>query len=56
MLKVTVEFDETVPSNGQGPILLQMEKLLRAILNECDVRVYKAKQGDDSLLRLKRSA
>ena len=51
MTKVTVTFDETVLPDFQGPLLLEMEKLLRNSLH-LDIRVFKARMGDDSKLRM----
>ena len=56
MTKITVEFDPAVPGSVQGEILLNMEQLLRALMPDLDVRVYKARQMDDSPLRIQRSA
>ena len=55
MLKVTVQFDEGIPSDAQGVALLAMEQCLRH-LTALDCRVFKARKTDDSLLRLKRTA
>ena len=52
MFGVTVTFDEGVPSFAQGPALLAFEKQLRASTG-LDCRVFKAKMGDDSKLRIK---
>lgn len=51
MLKVTVTFDEGIASEAQGPALLAMESHLRSMTN-LDVRVFKARMGDDSKLRM----
>jgi len=56
MTKITVEFDEAAPGSVQGEILLNMEQLLRACMPKMDVRVYKARQSDDSPLRIQRTA
>ena len=53
MMKVTVECDESVEDEGR--FLLDMEKMLRHFYRY-DIRVLKAKMGDDSLLRIKRTA
>jgi len=50
MLTVTVAFDEGVPSSAQGPALLDLEENLR-LATGLDIRVFKAKMGDDSKLR-----
>ena len=55
MIKVTVEFDHE-DGIEEGTFLLQMEKELRHCYPLLDVRVFKAKKRDDSLLRLKRTA
>lgn len=55
MLKVTVEFPEGFEPDREGPLLLDMEQLLRES-SDLDFRVFKARKGDDSLLRLKRTA
>lgn len=49
-LQVLVTFPEGVPTSVQGPVLLQMEKTLRAE-TKLDIRVVKALKGDDSKLR-----
>lgn len=49
-LQVLVKFPPQVPTEAQGPALLQMEKTLRASTG-LDVRVVKDLQGDDSKLR-----
>jgi hypothetical protein len=51
MLKITVEFPHDYPPQMEGPLLLQMEKTLR-ILTNLDIRVFKARMGDDSKLRM----
>jgi hypothetical protein len=55
MMKVTVTFDDLIAPTMQGPLLLAMEKLLRTGL-QMDVRVFKDRMQDDSLLRIKRTA
>ena len=52
MLKVTVEFEPCESSETQGTILLEMEKILRGWFVDSDVRVFKARMGDDSKLRM----
>ena len=51
-LKVTVHFDEGIPSEAQGVCLLQFERHLREITG-MDCRVFKERMGDDSKLRIK---
>ena len=51
MLKVTVQFDDSIMPDFQGPLLLSMEKLLREATH-LDVRVFKDRMGDDSKLRM----
>lgn len=51
-LRVTVHFDEAVPSLDQGRALLAFELHLRQ-LTGLDVRVYKERMGDDSKLRVR---
>ena len=55
MTKITVEFDDATAGQEQGQILLHMEQLLRALMPDLDVRVYKARQSDDSPLRIQRT-
>ena len=55
MLKVTVEFPE-LSRISEGVICLKIEKVLRTEFPALDVRVYKARMADDSLLRIKRTA
>ena len=55
MTKITVEFDSSVRSAQQGEVLLKMEQILRWWLKDLDVRVYKARQMDDSPLRIQRT-
>jgi len=55
MLKVTVEFPDGFDPAREGPLLLEMEQLLRES-SDLDFRVYKARLADDSLLRIKRTA
>ena len=50
-LQVVVKFPKEIPLGVQGPFLLDMEKLLRA-LSGLDCRVVKDLQGDDSRLRV----
>ena len=49
-LNVVVKFAEGVPSEAQGPALLEMEKNLRK--TGLDIRVFKERLGDDSKLRI----
>jgi hypothetical protein len=49
-LNVVVKFDEGVPSEAQGPALLEFEKNLRK--TGLDIRVFKERMGDDSKLRV----
>lgn len=49
-LNVVVKFAEGVPSEAQGPALLEMEKNLRK--TGLDIRVFKERMGDDSKLRI----
>lgn len=49
-VQVLVKFPAAVPTEAQGPALLQMEQTLRAS-TKLDVRVVKDLQGDDSRLR-----
>jgi len=51
-LNVIVKIPDGVPSEAQGPALLEFEKQLRK-LSGLDVRVFKDKMGDDSKLRIK---
>ena len=51
MLKVTVAFDEGIAAEAQGPALLAMERYLRTMTG-LDCRVFKARMGDDSKLRM----
>ena len=51
MLKVTVEFPPGFDPLREGPILLSMEKQLRSWW-DLDIRVFKARMGDDSKLRM----
>jgi hypothetical protein len=51
MLKVTVEFPKGFDSEREGLILLEMEQLLRES-SDLDFRVFKARMGDDSKLRM----
>lgn len=52
MLSVVVKFAEGIPSEAQGPALLDFEKNLRQ-LTGMDCRVFKERMGDDSKLRIK---
>lgn len=49
-LQVVVKFPKEIPLDVQGPVLLTMEKSLRASTH-LDVRVVKDLMGDDSKLR-----
>lgn len=49
-LSVVVKFAEGVPSEAQGPALLEFEKNLRK--TGLDIRVFKERMGDDSKLRI----
>lgn len=49
-IEVLVTFPATIPTDAQGPALLQMEQTLRKATG-LDVRVVKHLQGDDSKLR-----
>ena len=49
-ISVTVKFDEGVPSEAQGPALMEFEKNLRK--TGLDIRVFKERMGDDSKLRI----
>ena len=49
-IQVIVRFPPDVPLSAQGPLLLEMEKLLRTMKQ--DFRVVKDLQGDDSKLRV----
>ncbi len=49
--KVTVKFDDDIPSDVQGVVLLNLEKELRK-LTGLDCRVYKDRMADDSQLRI----
>ncbi len=49
-IQVIVRFPPDVPLSVQGPLLLEMEKTLRAMKH--DFRVVKDLQGDDSKLRV----
>ena len=51
-LPVIVHFPEGIPGDAQGVALLAFERHLRE-LTGLDCRVFKEKQGDDSLLRIK---
>ena len=51
MLKITVTFDAGIPSDVQGPALLEMERYCRT-MSGLDCRVFKARMGDDSKLRM----
>jgi len=51
MLKITVTFDAGIPSDVQGPALLAMEQYCRT-MSGLDCRVFKARMGDDSKLRM----
>lgn len=51
MLKITVTFDDGIPSDVQGPALLAMERYCRTMTG-LDCRVFKARMGDDSKLRM----
>lgn len=50
-LHVIVRFGDQVPSDHQGPALLDFEKALRKSTG-LDCRVYKERMGDDSRLRV----
>lgn len=50
MLKVVVKFDQGIPLEAQGEVLLALEKNLRKVTG-LDCRVYKDLMGDDSKLR-----
>ena len=50
MISVTVKFSDEVINEGE--FLLSLEKLLREF-TQADVRVFKAKMGDDSKLRVR---
>lgn len=50
--EVVVRFPPEVPLNVQGPLLLFMEKSLRASTG-LDIRVVKDLMGDDSKLRVR---
>jgi hypothetical protein len=52
VLSVVVKFPEGVPSEAQGPSLLEFERNLRK-LTGLDCRVFKERMGDDSKLRIK---
>lgn len=52
VLSVVVKIPDEVPSEVQGPALLEFEKALRK-LSGMDIRVFKNKMGDDSKLRVK---
>lgn len=59
MTKVIVQFvgtAEQVEHANEGEFLLDMERLLRLRWPDYDIRVLKAKQQDDSPLRIARSA
>lgn len=49
-IPVLVKFPAAVPTEAQGPALLQMEATLRKATG-LDIRVVKDLQGDDSKLR-----
>lgn len=49
-LSVVVRFPDGVPSEAQGPALLEFEKNLRK--TGLDIRVFKERMGDDSKLRI----
>lgn len=49
-LSVVVKFADAVPSEAQGPALLEFEKNLRK--TGLDIRVFKERMGDDSKLRI----
>lgn len=49
-LSVVVKFPDGVPSEAQGPALLEFEKNLRK--TGLDIRVFKERMGDDSKLRI----
>ena len=49
-MEVLVTFPNTVPTDCQGPALLQLEKTLRK--TGLDIRVVKNLKGDDSKLRI----
>lgn len=51
MIKVTVEFPHGFDPDRQGPLLLEMEQVLREA-SALDFRVLKARMGDDSKLRM----
>ena len=52
---VTVTLDERIPSEAQASALMSLEWHLRR-LTGLDVRVTKAKMGDDSKLRMAMTA
>ena len=47
---MVVKFADGVPSETQGPALLEFEKNLRK--TGLDIRVFKERMGDDSKLRI----
>ena len=47
-----VRFGDGIPSEVQGPALMELEKNLRAATQK-DCRVFKDKMGDDSKLRIR---
>jgi hypothetical protein len=50
-LHVIVKFGDEIPSEAQGPALMEFEKNLRK--SGLDIRVFKDRMGDDSKLRIK---